>query len=218
MALLSVVAAVAITLDVHAHGPLTRLDHRVADRMFDWDLRHDGLARGGLTVLLYFGQRGAVLTLSVLFLGWLCWRNRTVQPLLRLIVALALIVAVIYAFKLGLGRDAPIQEARGEPPGHGASFPSGHVANAVVLWGLADWAAHRWPTPARLQVAIRAGRWIGPFAVTVGMTLLNYHWISDFLGGAAVGVPLLAAVMLPVWSDLARWLDSRCGLRSFAAP
>lgn len=209
---------VAVSLDVHFQGLLTRLDHRVANRMFDWDLRHDSVARPALTVFLYFGQRGAVVILSILFFGWLAWRQRTVEPVLRLVVALVLIFVVIYAFKIGLARNAPIDDLRGRGPGYGSSFPSGHITNAVVLWGLADWAAEHWPTPRRLRQLIRIGRWIAPFAVAIAMILLNYHWVSDFLAGAAVGVVLLAVAVLPVWTDLAQRVDRRVGLKPCATP
>ncbi|MCW2528650.1 MAG: phosphoesterase PA-phosphatase related protein [Pseudonocardiales bacterium] len=208
--------AVAVSVDVHAGGPLTHLDRRIADRMFQWDLRHDAFARPLLTIFLYFGQRGVVLVLSLLLLGWLAWRFRTVEPILRLVVALVLIYVVVYGFKLGLARNAPIQDFRGEKAGEGSSYPSGHVANAVVLWGLGDWAVNEWPTPPRMRRLLRGGRWVAPFAVTISMTLLNYHWLSDFLGGAAVGVVLLALVSLPLWTSAAARIDGRLGLRPFA--
>ena len=140
------------------------------------------------------------------------------EPLLRLAVALITILVVIYAFKLGLARNAPIQDARGIPAGHGASFPSGHVANAVVLWGIADWSVRHWSTPHWLRRVVRIGRWIGPFCITIAMTLLNYHWLSDFIGGALVGVVLLSAALLPVWTAAAESLDLRLRLRPCAGP
>jgi membrane-associated phospholipid phosphatase len=212
------VAAVAISLDVHAGGPLTRLDHHIGDRMYQWDLRHDSVAHPALTVFLYFGQRGVVVVLSVLLFGWLAWRFKTVEPMLRLVIALVLIYLAVYGFKLGLARNAPIQDFRGDKPGAGSSYPSGHIANAVVLWGLADWAVCNWPTPMQLRRLVQAGRWVAPFAVTISMTLLNYHWLSDFLGGAAVGVVLLALVTLPLWTSAAARIDGRVGLRPFATP
>ena len=121
------------------------------------------------------------------------------------------LAVVVYGFKLGLARNAPIQVAHGVTPGQGASFPSGHMANAVLLWGLADWSVRRWFAPARLRAAIRIGRWIAPVAILVCMTLLNYHWLSDFIGGAAVGVILLALALWPRWSVVADRIDIRVG-------
>jgi membrane-associated phospholipid phosphatase len=39
------------------------------------------------------------------------------------------------------------------------------------------------------------------------MTLLDYHWISDFVGGACVGVVLLVLAQLPVWSGVGQRVD-----------
>ena len=33
----------------------------------------------------------------------------------------------------------------------GASYPSGHVANAVLMWGVARWQAVEYGLPARVQ-------------------------------------------------------------------
>ena len=201
----------AVVVDIRLTGPLDHLDHRIGARANNWDLRHRTVARRALTVGLYFGQRGVVLPLSVALAGWQTWRARTAEPILRLIVAAVSLAVVVYAFKLGLARNAPIQDAHGVAAGQGASFPSGHMANAILLWGLANWSVRRWLSPARLRFAVRIGRWIAPIAIFVCMTLLNYHWLSDFIGGAAVGVILLALALWPQWAVAAEWLDTRVG-------
>jgi membrane-associated phospholipid phosphatase len=200
---------IAVSADVRWHGLFTQLDHRVGMRMLQWDLRDRPWPRRGLTVGLYFGQRGVALTAAVLFLGWLSWHYRTIEPMVRLFVGVAALVLVVYGFKWGLARAAPVQYFHGHRGAVGASYPSGHVANAVLLWGLADVCAARWPVPVPLARLIRIGRWIGPFVIVVCMTLLNYHWLSDFAGGACVGVLLLALSVRPVWSTLTRRLAPR---------
>lgn len=205
----ALIVLTAVSADVHYGGLLTHLDHHVAARMAGWGLRWQTWPRRLLSLGLWFGQRGVILTLSAAVAGWLTWRHRTCEPLLRLVVAVVSVAAAVYAFKLGLARDAPLQVAQGVPPGRGASFPSGHEANAVLFWGLADWSVRTWPTPATVRTGVRWGRRVAPIAVVLTMTLLNYHWLSDFLGGAAVGVALLALTLLPRWAGLARTLDAR---------
>ena len=122
--------------------------------------------------------------------------------MLRLVVAVISLVVVVYAFKLGLGRNAPIQDLQGVPFGARCVLPvrarrqCRPAVGAGRLGGapLAD-------TTRGYRLLIRIGRWVAPVAVVVGMTLLNYHYLSDFAGGAAVGVLLLAFALLPVWSD-----------------
>ena len=203
---------IVVVVDIRLAGPLDHLDHRIADRANGWDLRHHTAARRALTVGLYFGQRGVVLPLSVALAGWQTWRVRTVEPLLRLFVAVLSLAVVVYGFKLGLARNAPIQDAHGVPAGQGASFPSGHMANAVLLWGLAGWSVRRWFAPAGLRSVVRVGRWTAPIAIFVCMTLLNYHWLSDFIGGAAVGLILLAVTLRPRWPAVAERINARIGL------
>jgi membrane-associated phospholipid phosphatase len=46
------------------------------------------------------------------------------------------------------------------------------------------------------------------------MTLLNFHWISDFIGGACIGIALLPVVTLPIWADVAGRIDRRLPRRA----
>lgn len=207
--LFAALVLLVVTVDVWAGGPLTRLDHRLGERLTSWDLRSTGWPRVLLTVGVYFGQRGLVLSLSVVLLALLAWRCRTTEPLLRLVVGLAALAALIYAVKLGLARNAPIQDTRGDPAGTGTSYPSGHVAGAIVLWGLADWSLVRWPVSPGLSRLVHVGRRVAPFAVTVGMTLLNYHWLTDCVAGAAAGVVPLGLALIPGWAVVAARLDRR---------
>ena len=198
-----------VVMDVGLNGPLDHLDHQIASRTGSWNLRGHRATRWPLTIGVYFGQRGVVLVGAAALAVGLTWRTHTSEPVVRLVIAVLSLAAVVYGFKFGLARNAPIQDIQGVPTGHGASFPSGHMANAILLWGLADWSVQTWPTPSRLQRAVRLGRWIAPPAVFVAMMLLNYHWLSDFIGGAAVGVILLGLALWPRWSDVAARTDAR---------
>jgi membrane-associated phospholipid phosphatase len=205
----AVVVLVVVVVDIDLHGPLDHLDHQIANRTGSWNLRGHRATRWPLTIGVFFGQRGVVLVAAAVLALGLTWRAQTCEPVLRLLVGVISLAAVVYGFKFGLARNAPIQDIQGVPAGHGASFPSGHIANAILLWGLGDWSVQTWPTPLRLRQAVRIGRWIAPVAVFVAMMLLNYHWLSDFLGGAAVGVILLALVLRPEWSEVATAIDRR---------
>jgi membrane-associated phospholipid phosphatase len=211
--IVAIVVLLLVVADIHFSGPLDHLDHRVAVRMNDWDLRRHTWDRRLFTIGLFFGQRGVVLPGAVLVAGWLSWRTHTAEPLVRLACAVLCLALVVYGFKLGLARNAPIQDAEHVPAGHGASFPSGHMANAVLLWGLSDWAVRHWRSPVLLRRADRTGRCIAPVAIPVAMTLLNYHWLSDFVGGAAIGVVLLALAVHPRLLDVSLWIERRWSRR-----
>ena len=41
------------------------------------------------------------------------------------------------------------------------------------------------------------------------MTLLDYHWVSDYIAGACIAIILLAAVTMPVWGRWCAPIDRR---------
>lgn len=197
--LVSVVLVAAVTADVLAGGLLTRLDHQISHVTRDvWGLRFRTWPRRGLRFLTLFGQRGPILFVALPFAAWLAWQARRIEPLVRLVAALVLLAGSVYALKFAIGRNAPPVD--GLHTAAGRSFPSGHLANAVLVWGLLAWLAVRNGSvvPRRAAAALDIVRVAGPALVVVGMTLLDYHWLSDFIAGAALGVVLLWVVTGPV--------------------
>jgi membrane-associated phospholipid phosphatase len=211
----SIVLAVAVlafvTADVRYGGPLSRLDVSVGRRLQRWDLRHHVAAELPLRALVLFGQRGVVGPAALVFFGWLSWRGRTSEPLVRLVAGLIVISVVVYAVKFTVPRPAPLGYFTIGADAPGRSYPSGHMANGIGLWGLALFGALRWRLPDRAVRVAAVARWVAPIAIAVGMTLLNYHWITDFLAGAAAGVLALAAGVAPAWTRFAERLDHRVG-------
>jgi undecaprenyl-diphosphatase len=116
---------------------------------------------------------------------------------------LVLVVAVTTEFitflvtSFAIGRDRPDVEALGEVPST-ASFPSGHVAVAIALYGgLALVAASltRQQRNARIGAALTA-----IIAVYVGMSRVyeGVHHPLDVVGGVVLGV---AALSSAAWSS-----------------
>lgn len=126
--------------------------------------------------------------------AWVGWRpGPRTRTLLACAVAIAIAVMVKEQLKFAFGRTWPETWVDGNPswirdglflfqPFHGgkgwASFPSGHTAviaaPAAVLWR----AVPRW-------------RWLWASlvgAVAIGLLGANYHWVSDVLAGACVGI------------------------------
>jgi membrane-associated phospholipid phosphatase len=205
-----------VLLDVLNGGLLTRFDHAVSARTYGWDLRH-GWTFYPLYPLTWFGQRGPVLIGAVPTVAWLCYRSRSLELLGRFVMALLLLAGLVYAFKYGVGRAAPPVDGVRTPDGR--SFPSGHLANSVLIWNLLAWYCTReaLASPRWLGPTLRTVRIVGPVAVIVGMTLLDYHWISDFLAGVAAGVVLLWLVTQPMpWRRFGRVRQH--GVRPSATP
>ena len=148
------------------------------------------------------GQRMVCL---VLLGGWLAvrfLRDRDPRPLLVVAAATLLLNATVGAAKIAFGRLGPLQlrEAALQPGAaqvftDGMVFPSGHAANAVVMWGLVAYLVGRHRRAAAVVAAV--------LAATVGATTvyLGTHWVSDVLAGWVAGALILLA--LPTLSRLA---------------
>jgi membrane-associated phospholipid phosphatase len=192
-------------LDIHLHGPLWHFDGTVSRQMLDWDLRDDHTAKAWLGVLVRFGNRFYVLLFATPVVLYLALRARRSEYLLRYVLALVVLTVAVYGLKYTVTRYPPVLYA--DRPNRSISFPSGHLANVVLVLGVTAWSCARAGAPARLTRTLQVLRVVAPLAVLAGMTLLDYHWISDFVGGASLGVVLLSIVLLPVWSDIATRID-----------
>ena len=198
---------VLVTVDVVAGGPLSRLDVRVSD----WT-RARGLAGARvLDLLTEFGDRAEVGPLVGLGTAWLAWRARTVVPLARLAVLALLTAGLVSAFKVGIHRPPPGELLRwSDAP---RSYPSGHTATAVVLWGLLATLVAEHGPPALLRRATRLFAVVASLVTMAAMVLGGYHWLADVLGAAGLGVFLLQAESLALrhWRDARRGSSARPG-------
>ena len=207
--LLAALLTVGVTIDLLGHGRLERMDLEVSAVVSDWDLRNSD-AYWLVWAFTQAGGRGFILIVLAALVGWLGVRRRTLVPLVRVLVALVLLTAVVYAFKYGTGRTAPAY------PGSffhrdGASYPSGHVANAVLMWGVARWQAVEFGLPAPVQRAAWLLSVLGPLTTGVAMVALDFHWVTDAVVGLAVGLLLLGVVHALDAAVVSRWARARAG-------
>jgi membrane-associated phospholipid phosphatase len=202
--------SILITVDLLGRGRLERLDLRVSEIVSDWGLQ-DSAAYPLVWVLTQLGGRVAILVVLLALVGYLAWRRGAWLPLLRVVVAVGVLTAGIYAIKHGTGRTAPAFPGSYFFHDDGASFPSGHVANAVLMWGVARWQAVEYGLPAVVQ---RVFWWLavaGPLVTGVAMVSLDYHWVTDAVVGAAAGIVLLGVVHALDEVALSRWVDAHSG-------
>jgi membrane-associated phospholipid phosphatase len=190
--LVAVAVAVAVTADLLAGGVLEDVDRRVAEVIDSWGLR-DSAAYPVLWLLSQVGGRGTIVVTVGVLAVWLAWRRRTLRPPLRVVGALALLTVVVYGLKYGTGRTAPAYPGSYFHRG-GQSFPSGHAANAVLMWGVARWQAVEYGLPPAVQRMFAFLAVGGPAITAAAMLAVNFHWLTDAVVGAAVGVLLLGAM------------------------
>jgi membrane-associated phospholipid phosphatase len=206
---LAFVVAGLVTADLLTHGFLERVDLRVSELVSDWALS-DSAAYPAVWLVTQLGGRGAILFVLAGLVGWLAWRGRTWVPLRRVLLAVVVLTVAVYAAKYATGRTAPAY------PGSyffvdGESYPSGHVANAVLMWGVARWLAVEHGLPPAVQRTFWWLSVVGPVATGLSMVALDFHWVTDAVVGGAVGVLLLGVVHTLDAHVLSRFARARAG-------
>jgi membrane-associated phospholipid phosphatase len=188
---------VLLTINVLAHGPLIGVDHRIRSvvqaRATSPGLRwlSDRRYSPAQLIVDLGGYQVAVPILAACALIATA-RFRTRRPMLAAAVAVVLLVTVVTAGKILIGRTGPGLTTVGA--GGLGVFPSGHTATASVCLGLA--VALLLPglsaTARRIAVAAVAG-----VCLLVGVALVwcDDHWFTDVLAGwALAGLIIQAAV------------------------
>lgn len=180
-----------------AQGHLLALDQSVADWM---DAHRPAPLYWVARVLNYLGQGGQVLMPLTLVLGVaVAWRRRSVRPALVFVAAFGLTYVTIGPMKIFFDRAAPAfapanrtelfnDVASGR---YAMSYPSGHVANALVWYAaialLATALLRSLDRPPPPATAIRV---LPPAIVFCTTTYLSFHWITDSVAGLLLGLLL----------------------------
>jgi len=178
----------ALTVCVLVPSPLLALDHYFAG--LHLKMQHPGY-RPWINRYVLFGQRGpATLALLPLF-AWMAWRTRSKRPLVLLGTALVLLNVSVGVVKYAIGRVGPMRVGDGAVHdifAGGNIYPSGHVSNAVVLYGLLAWVAPRLRKTATAAAV--------SLSITVGLSTiyLRTHWFSDVVGGWLAGALVLLSL------------------------
>ena len=177
----------ALTAAIMLRTPVLDVDSWI----IDMQLRHrHGELYPWIHTYVMFGQRGPATLAALPWFAWMAHRRRSAQPLVMLVVALVVLNLSVGIVKLATGRLGP----RGGHPvdalfDGGNIYPSGHVSNAVVLYGLIALVA-----APRYRTAVVA---VGTFltvTVGIGTLFLNTHWLTDVIGGILAGGLVLCSL------------------------
>lgn len=206
---LLLVALAALTVAL-AGGPLLSLDLQVRD----WaDEHRPDAAYWVARTVNFLGQGGWLLTPVAAGLGVAVGlRTRSVRPLLVVAAALVLTYLTIGPMKLLLTRgyphttELPHPERLFSDPAAGHAYPSGHVVNAIVWYGVIALllaallrTLGRPDAPPALYRAIRA---IPLAAVFCSTTYLGFHWLTDSFAGLLLGLFLDRLLTRVPWDDI----------------
>lgn len=182
-----------ITIDVLAGGPLRALDDVIAGA--SW--QRSSLVGNRIAYYLdHVGLRGLTAPIVLVVAAVIGRRLRSWRPLVLSASALVMLNLVTGSIKLLIGRTPP-RTGIDELVAGGVHYISGHAANAALSWGLIAYLLHRFARVSQRSTAMLAGAAV---ALTVLMTVVslyrNTHWLTDLLGGVAVGTGLLASFII----------------------
>jgi membrane-associated phospholipid phosphatase len=155
-------------------------------------------------VINKLGQAAVVTwTLSGGLTLYLLYRTRKPVYALPWVVAFVLTYLTVGPVKIWSERDAPSSdlpnrvEFFNQQAEYSMSYPSGHVVNALVWWGIVALLTSRlWDFPMNWT------RVAAPAIVFVTTTYLSHHWLTDGLGAIALALLLDRLIHRFRWDDL----------------
>lgn len=138
-----------------------------------------------MQVVTVLGASVLLIPLVVVVGARCCYRNGATRPFALLAVTYGGAHLASQALKVLFGRPRPVGVAIGEYSS--SAFPSGHATQAAAVWlMLAVVTAAGAPSSRR-----RMGVWAAAVSIVavVGISrlYLGVHWLTDVLGGWAVG-------------------------------
>lgn len=186
---LIVLAFAGLTAALVWWPPILHLDLAVRD----WCDRHQPAGAHAVGLMLdHLGQGSALIAATLVSSVWLVRRHRNVGILTPALLAFVLSDLLNGWLKWWTERNAPhYGSVYMFDGGGGMEYPSGHVSNGVVYYGVLAMLLAPYITPAARRVL----RWLPGPLVIVGTTYIGYHWFTDSIGGYLVGTFILRLIL-----------------------
>jgi membrane-associated phospholipid phosphatase len=165
-----------------------------------------------LRVVTWLGSTAVIIPLGVIVGVFFVLRRRRWQPLALLAAAVVGVVSLYDIVKPLIGRPRP-------PPaiwiGHfpGAAFPSGHAAQSVAFYAMLAIVLGAGRSP-RAKTVLWSVAALVALAVGGSRIYLGAHWLTDVLGGYALGACWVATVVIVILAISSR----RTGVAELAVP
>ena len=184
---------VLVTLDVINQGLLYRFDQYVAE-----------IQRPKLTGFTNFlilriddlGLRWVTASILLLTATLISRRFKSWRPLNLSFLSLVFLNVFVGAAKIGFGRCKARENFDLCMFTDGMAYPSGHISNALVTWGLFAYIIFRYTHRAPFE-GLKLYWLVAVLTIAVGVASLlrNTHWFTDLLGGMFIGGAILVLVV-----------------------
>ncbi|MGW1293841.1 phosphatase PAP2 family protein [Streptomyces sp. NPDC002533] len=189
-ALAGAAALVLLALVAARWSPLLSLDRAVADGLHRHAVADPGLVRASRMLTDWVWDpwvMRVLIAVAAVALWW--WGAR------RLAVWVA--VTSLFASFLQQGLKTAVDRERPQWPdpvdsAQFAAFPSGHAMTAVVSCGLLLWLLRLYGAGPGLWGAALAVAVVSAVGVALTRVYLGVHWLTDVVGGALLGVAVVA--------------------------
>lgn len=184
---------ILVTLDIINQGLLYKFDQFVAD------IERPKLS--GLTNFIVLriddlGLRWITATILLITAALVSRRFKSWRPLNLSLLSLIFLNLFVGAAKIGIGRCKAREDFDICLFTDGMAYPSGHISNALVTWGLFAYIIFRYTHRAPFE-GFKLYWLVGVMTVAVGLVSLlrNTHWFTDLLGGMFLGGAILVLVV-----------------------
>lgn len=184
---------VLITLDVVYQGLLYQADQYFADLERP---RFKGFLNFLILRIDDLGLRWVTATILLITASLISRRFKSWRPLNLSVLSLIFLNLFVGAAKIGFGRCKAKEDFDVCMFTDGMAYPSGHVSNALVTWGLFAYIIFRYTHRAPFEglklywlVAVLT------IAVATVSLLRNTHWFTDLIGGMFLGGAILVLVV-----------------------
>ncbi|MFJ4710523.1 phosphatase PAP2 family protein [Streptomyces anulatus] len=190
-AVVGAAAVVLLVLVAARWSPLMSLDRSVADALHRHAVDDPGLVRVSRVLTDWVWDPWTMRALIAAVVVALWWRGA--RPLALWLAATSLIASLLQqGLKAAVGRERP-QWPDPVDSAHYAAFPSGHAMTAVVSCGLLVWLLRLYGAGSVARGAVLAVAVVSAVGVAATRVYLGVHWLTDVVGGALLGVAVVAS-------------------------
>ncbi|WDG32879.1 phosphatase PAP2 family protein [Streptomyces sp. CA-278952] len=189
-AVVGAAALVLLVLVAARWSPLMSLDRAVADALHRHAVTDPGLVHVSRVLTDWVWDPWTMRALIAAVVVALWWRGA--RPLALWLAATSLVATLLQqGLKAAVGRERP-QWPDPVDSAHYAAFPSGHAMTAVVTCGLFVWLLWLYGAGPGARAAVLAVAVVSAVGVAATRVYLGVHWLTDVVGGALLGVAVVA--------------------------